>query len=63
MADREVVVHPRDAGRAGVAILDRAARHNLGISSFVAAGNKADVSTADLVHSSEDDDATGVIAV
>jgi len=49
------------SGALGVAILDYANQLNLGISSFVSAGNKADVSGNDLVQFWADDPRTSVI--
>ncbi|HET6795315.1 MAG TPA: GNAT family N-acetyltransferase [Acidimicrobiales bacterium] len=49
------------AGALGIAILAEAASRGLGISTFVSAGNKADVSGNDLLHYWEEDPATRVI--
>lgn len=49
------------SGTIGAAILDRAAQLGLGISSFVAMGNKADVSGNDLLRYWETDDRTKVV--
>ncbi len=49
------------SGALGIAILDYATRLNIGISSFVSVGNKADVSGNDLLLYWEDDPATDVI--
>ncbi|HZJ47518.1 MAG TPA: GNAT family N-acetyltransferase, partial [Acidimicrobiia bacterium] len=49
------------SGALGLAILDYAARQNIGISSFVSVGNLADVSGDDLLLYWEDDPATDVI--
>ncbi len=49
------------SGALGVAVLDHARRHGLGVSSFVSAGNKADVSGNDLLCYWAEDDATHVI--
>ncbi|MEN8233365.1 MAG: bifunctional GNAT family N-acetyltransferase/acetate--CoA ligase family protein [Actinomycetota bacterium] len=49
------------SGALGLAILDYAARHNIGISTFVSVGNLADVSGDDLLLYWEDDPATDVI--
>ena len=49
------------SGALGVAILDYARSINLGISSFVSIGNKADVSSNDLLQYWEDDPLTSVI--
>ena len=48
-------------GALGVAILDYARSINLGISSFVSIGNKADVSSNDLLQYWEDDPLTSVV--
>ena len=49
------------SGTIGAAILDRAAELGLGVSTFVAMGNKADVSGNDLLRYWEDDDRTRVV--
>ena len=49
------------SGALGLAILDYARRLNLGISSFVSVGNKADVSGNDLIQFWADDPRTSVI--
>ena len=49
------------SGALGVAFLAQAARTGLGVSSFVSAGNKADVSGNDLLQYWEDDPATAVV--
>ncbi len=49
------------SGTIGAAIVDYAGRAGLGISSFVAVGNKADVSGNDLLRYWEDDEATDVV--
>ncbi len=49
------------SGALGIAILDYAAQLNIGISSFVSVGNKADVSGNDLLLYWEDDPSTDVI--
>lgn len=49
------------SGALGLAILDYAARHNIGISTFVSVGNLADVSGDDLLLYWEDDPSTDVI--
>ncbi|HET8971075.1 MAG TPA: GNAT family N-acetyltransferase [Candidatus Nanopelagicales bacterium] len=49
------------SGSLGGAILERAARRGLGISTFVSAGNRADVSGNDLMQYWEDDASTGVV--
>src|SRR5206468_3835753 len=51
------------SGALGLAVLDYATRYNIGISTFAALGNKADVSTNDLLQYWEEDSATDVIAV
>ncbi len=65
-----VPVHPSAAGRAGifsqsgafgVALLAEADRRGLGLSSFVSAGNRADVSGNDLLQYWQDDAGTDVI--
>jgi acyl-CoA synthetase (NDP forming)/GNAT superfamily N-acetyltransferase len=49
------------SGALGVAVLGEAARRGLGISTFVSAGNRADVSGNDLLQYWETDDATEVV--
>ncbi len=49
------------SGALGIAILDEARELGLGISAFVSMGNKADVSSNDLLERWEDDPATEVI--
>jgi acetyl coenzyme A synthetase (ADP forming)-like protein len=51
------------SGALGIAILDYATRHNIGISQFVSVGNKADVSGNDLIMAWEDDPQTDVITL
>jgi acetyl coenzyme A synthetase (ADP forming)-like protein len=50
-----------DSGALGLAVLATAARLGLGISSCVSVGNRADVSSNDLLEYWEEDDATDVI--
>jgi len=49
------------SGAMGLAILDYASNLNMGISSFVSVGNRADISSNDLLQYWEQDPATGVI--
>jgi acyl-CoA synthetase (NDP forming)/RimJ/RimL family protein N-acetyltransferase len=49
------------SGALGVTILTEAARRGLGVSTFVSAGNRADVSGNDLLQYWETDDATDVV--
>ncbi len=49
------------SGSLGGTILARAVRRGLGVSTFVSAGNRADVSGNDLLQFWEDDDATDVV--
>lgn len=49
------------SGAIGIATLAAARRFHVGLSSFVSVGNKADVSTNDLLQYWEEDPATGVI--
>jgi acetyl coenzyme A synthetase (ADP forming)-like protein len=51
------------SGALGIAILDYATRHSIGISQFVSVGNKADVSGNDLLLAWEDDPATDIITL
>ena len=49
------------SGGLGIAVLEEADRRGLGLSSFVSVGNKADVSSNDLLRYWEQDDGTDVI--
>ncbi len=49
------------SGALGVAILENVAKRGLGLSSFVSAGNRADVSGNDLMQYWEEDDATELV--
>jgi acyl-CoA synthetase (NDP forming)/RimJ/RimL family protein N-acetyltransferase len=49
------------SGALGVAILEKVARRGLGLSTFVSAGNRADVSGNDLLQYWEEDDNTEVV--
>jgi acetyl coenzyme A synthetase (ADP forming)-like protein len=49
------------SGALGLALLERAEGRGLGISAFVSIGNKADVSSNDLLEWWEDDDATDLV--
>lgn len=51
------------SGALGIAILDYARRHDIGISQFVSIGNKADISGNDLILSWEEDPSTDVIVM
>ena len=51
------------SGALGIAILDYAHKANIGISSFVSVGNKADISGNDLLLAWEEDPATDVIVL
>jgi acyl-CoA synthetase (NDP forming) len=51
------------SGALGLALLGHAAARRLGISSFVALGNRADVSTNDLLEHWADDERTAVVAL
>ncbi len=57
------VAFSSQSGPLGVALLEQARRAGVGISHFVALGNKADVSTNDFLQFWEGDDATAVIAL
>lgn len=61
VARRGNVAMSSQSGALGIAILDHATRMNIGLSSFVSVGNKADVSGNDLLLYWEDDPATDVI--
>jgi acetate---CoA ligase (ADP-forming) len=49
------------SGALGLAVLERAADRRLGLSAFVSVGNKADISSNDLLEYWEDDSETGVV--
>jgi acetate---CoA ligase (ADP-forming) len=49
------------SGALGLALVERAGERGLGFSAFVSVGNKADVSSNDLLEYWEDDDATAVV--
>lgn len=49
------------SGAVGIALLDEMSRHRLGVSSFVSVGNRADVSSNDLLMYWDQDDATDVV--
>ena len=49
------------SGALGVAVLGEAARRGLGVSTFVSAGNRADVSGNDLLQYWQTDDATEMV--
>ncbi len=49
------------SGALGLAVLERAAERRLGLSSFVSVGNKADISSNDLLEYWEDDPHTDVV--
>ena len=51
------------SGALGVAVLSSVARRNLGVSSFVSAGNRADVSGNDCMQYWEEDPATSVVGL
>ncbi|HET7857330.1 MAG TPA: GNAT family N-acetyltransferase [Gaiellaceae bacterium] len=49
------------SGALGLALLEKAAERNLGLSSFISIGNKADVSSNDLLEYWEDDPQTNLV--
>ena len=57
------VAFSSQSGALGLAVLERAGERGLGLSSFVSIGNKADVSSNDLIEYWEDDPATDVIVL
>ncbi|MDX6448746.1 MAG: hypothetical protein QOD08_1209, partial [Gaiellaceae bacterium] len=57
------VAFSSQSGALGLAVLERAEERQLGLSSFVSIGNKADVSSNDLIEYWEDDPATDVIVL
>jgi acetyl coenzyme A synthetase (ADP forming)-like protein len=57
------VAFSSQSGALGLALLERAEERGLGLSSFVSIGNKADVSSNDLLEYWEEDDATEVVVL
>ena len=55
------VAFASQSGGLGIAVLEEACRHGIGLSSFVSVGNKADVSGNDLIQYWEQDPGTDVI--
>ena len=51
------------SGALGLALLEKASERSLGFSSFISIGNKADVSSNDLLEYWEEDEDTGLIAL
>jgi acyl-CoA synthetase (NDP forming)/RimJ/RimL family protein N-acetyltransferase len=51
------------SGAVGLAVIDEASQRGLGLSAFVSVGNKADVSSNDLLEYWEDDEETDAIAL
>jgi acetyl coenzyme A synthetase (ADP forming)-like protein len=51
------------SGALGLALIEAAAARGIGLSAFVSIGNKADVSSNDLIEHFEDDEATKLIAL
>ncbi len=51
------------SGALGLALLEKASERSLGFSSFISIGNKADVSSNDLLEYWEEDESTGLIAL
>ena len=51
------------SGAVGLAVIDEASQRGLGMSAFVSVGNKADVSSNDLLEYWEDDPKTAAIAL
>jgi acetyl coenzyme A synthetase (ADP forming)-like protein len=51
------------SGALGLALLEKASERSLGFSSFISIGNKADVSSNDLLEYWEEDEETGLIAL
>ncbi len=61
--DRGGVALASQSGALGVVLLERARQAGIGLSAFVSTGNKADVSSNDLLCAWEDDPGTRVIAL
>jgi acetyl coenzyme A synthetase (ADP forming)-like protein len=57
------VAFSSQSGALGLALLERANERGIGLSAFVSIGNKADVSSNDLLEYWEDDPETGVVAL
>jgi len=51
------------SGALGLALLEKASERSLGFSSFISIGNKADVSSNDLLEYWEEDESTGLVAL
>jgi acetate---CoA ligase (ADP-forming) len=58
---RGPIAFSSQSGALGLALLEKAAERRLGFSAFVSVGNKADVSSNDLLEWWEDDDATELV--
>jgi len=58
---RGPIAFSSQSGALGLALLEKAAERRLGFSSFVSIGNKADVSSNDLLEWWEDDDETSLV--
>ena len=57
------VAFSSQSGALGLALLEKAQERGIGLSAFVSIGNKADVSSNDLLEYWEDDPATGLVAL
>jgi acetate---CoA ligase (ADP-forming) len=57
------VAFSSQSGALGLALLEKAQERGIGLSAFVSIGNKADVSSNDLLEYWEDDEETGVITL
>jgi acetate---CoA ligase (ADP-forming) len=57
------VAFSSQSGALGLALLEKAQERGIGLSAFVSIGNKADVSSNDLLEYWEDDSGTGLIAL
>ena len=57
------VAFSSQSGALGLALLEKAQERGIGLSAFVSIGNKADVSSNDLLEYWEDDEETGLIAL
>ena len=57
------VAFSSQSGALGLALLEKAQQRGIGLSAFVSIGNKADVSSNDLLEYWEDDSGTGLVAL
>ncbi len=63
LPDKGKVAILTQSGTFGIALLEKFANENIGVSKFVSYGNKADVDEVELLHYLENDDETEIIAI